>query len=95
MHFAIVCPKNRPEMYYDKFRQILENEYIDIETDYYFYDDYWESPELIRGRQLKYDVIIFAGSASYKYARASLKRRRYGTVFHYQAQPYTRLCLRP
>ena len=79
MHFAIVCPKDRPEMYYDKFRQILKNEYIDIETDYYFYDDYWESPELIRGRQLKYDVIIFAGSASYEYAEGKLEKK---TIWH-------------
>lgn len=80
MRFAIVCPKDRPELYYDKFRQIFENEYTEIGTDYFFYDDYWDVPELIKGRQLQYDVIIFPGSASYKYAEGKLKKE---TLWHY------------
>ena len=74
MRFGVVCPKDRPEIYYDKFRLILDNEYSDVETDYYLYDEYWEAPELIEGKQQQYDVIIFAGSASYKYTENKLKK---------------------
>ncbi len=54
-----------PSSYEDRIRTVVRDNFRDIHDSYLIYNEYHESPRLIADKQKQFDMIFFAGEASY------------------------------
>ena len=62
-------------MYYAKTKAVMEEDYPAHKPIYFFYDNYIEAPELLRGHQEDLDAVIFGGSGPMEYTAERLPQK--------------------
>lgn len=63
-----------PYLFYLKVNDLILNEYPTIMPYYMIYDDYKETPDLLRDKQKKYDAVLFFGQSPYEYCLQFLRQ---------------------
>lgn len=66
-----------PGIYYLKVSNLILNEYPMIQPEYIIYDDYKETPKLLRDKQKQYDAVLFGGQSPYDYCVKVLRQEVY------------------
>lgn len=64
MKIGFVVPR---QVYYEKAKAVMEEDYPQHKAEYLLYDNYTDSPDLLRDRQKTFDAVIFGGVAPMQY----------------------------